>query len=89
MLYATQMDNVEPPPTDSPVRQSRPTSLAGEGRNVQPPDTARRHKRRTKISTRVLHQLGGAIAEVALKDSRLNRAGEFGAIRRPLYSITS
>ncbi|KAF8315392.1 hypothetical protein DL93DRAFT_2057318 [Clavulina sp. PMI_390] len=45
-----------------------------------PPTRQQRRKRRQRLTAGVLQQLGGAIAEVALKDSRLNRAGEIGSV---------
>lgn len=75
-------DEVDSSPIDPPSRQSRPTSPADEKGNTRARNTSRHRKRGQKISTRVLRQLGGAIAEVALKDSKLNRAGEIGMVHR-------
>lgn len=64
----------------------------GNGNNEKNDDekhmtTRERRKRRQKLTANVLQQLGSAVAEVALKDSKLNRAGEIGAFKclRPRF----
>lgn len=54
------------------------TGNGGEKDDEKHLSTRERRKRRQKLSANVLQQLGAAVAEVALKDSKLNRAGEIG-----------
>lgn len=66
--------SVEPSP--HPSNSNSPTNE--KVRPEQQIPSSQRRKRRRKLTANVLHQLGGAIAELALKDSKLNRAGEIG-----------
>lgn len=73
-----QTTALESLPAETPDGKAQPDLVDEKLTGQRPLNTAQRRKRRQKLTAGVLQQLGGAIAEVAMKDSRLNRAGEIG-----------
>lgn len=73
-----QTTALESSPTEAPTGKAQPDLGDEKLTGQRPLNTAQRRKRRQRLTAGVLQQLGGAIAEVAMKDSRLNRAGEIG-----------
>jgi len=68
----------------SPVEGLRQNSYDEAMMVEEKPGNRRRHnreqakKKKKKLTAAVMEQLGGAIGQVALKDSKFNRAGEIG-----------
>ncbi|KAJ7077903.1 Mechanosensitive ion channel-domain-containing protein [Mycena belliarum] len=50
------------------------------GSSKAPKDSARKQKRRNAMASIIVDQVGGAIGQVALKNSRFNRKGEIGGL---------
>ena len=75
--------------------RSTPSAESNYSKKLKVSNAERRKRRKNAVAAVLVDGLGGAIGQVALKDSKLHRAGEFGSLEsagklaRKLFSTLS